>query len=231
MSNDLIKRFLDSKSYAWSEATRKNEEARLNKIASALTGNPEDLMTELADKASYTFVSIWNRAIEIWDLSDSQSNPYRFFKQKNARLFKNYYQRREVALDFDTAKSRIETIECEETRAKALDLLYTGMRYSESQEEKDGYIVGKGGKLRKVFRPSHTQSVIYSKSRSTFFRELKKLDLTAHMLRKLAATRLVNLGCKEQDLLKVMGWSSLDTARYYLQPKRDEELFGLMEAM
>lgn len=232
MSKEIVERFIASKSYAWSESTKRNEAARLGKVADAITGDPVDLIQELQGKASYTFVSIFNRVIQAWDFAHpTSSNPYLKFKQENSRLFRNYYQRKAVDLNFEEARERLQDITCRETYAKAMDLLFTGMRFSESQEEQDGYIVGKGGKLRKVFRPSHTKPVKYSKHYTTFNRELSKVGLSAHMLRKLAATRLVELGLKEHDLLKVMGWSNLDTAKFYLQPKQDEEIGNLMEAM
>lgn len=230
-SKELISNFIESKKYAWNELTQKNEKGRLMKLSDHITGNPMDLMQALEGVASYTFVSLWNRVIEIYDLKNANDNPYRKFKRENTRLFRNYYQRRNVDVSFSEAVSLVNGIEDEETRNKALDLLHTGLRWSESQAEEDGHVLGKGGKLRRVFRSGDTKPVIYSKHRSTFFRELKKVGLTAHMLRKLAATRLAELGMREQDLCKVFGWSSFETAKHYIQPKRDEEISIMMEAM
>lgn len=51
------------------------------------------------------------------------------------------------------------------------------------------------------------------------------------MLRKLYATKLIEKGCKEADLLKIMGWSHIATAAYYLQPKNDKEIMQLTETL
>ena len=51
------------------------------------------------------------------------------------------------------------------------------------------------------------------------------------MLRKLAATRLVELGVNEYDLLKIMGWSSIETSKFYIQPKSDTSIQQMFERL
>lgn len=228
----IINQYLNSKQLAWSDVTYRNESARIQKWARFIDGNPTNLFSRLNNQLNrYSLVSLWNRVIEIWDLVDSNSNPYREFKAKNLRQFKNYYDRKVLGLTFQDALDRINMIEDREVRAKAIDLLHTGLRYEESQGEHCGEVIGKGGKKRKVFRPSHLQPVKFSRDYTTFLRHLKTVGLTAHMLRKLAATRLSRLGMKEQDLCKVFGWSNFSTARYYLQPMDDAKVQDLMEKL
>lgn len=227
-----VKQYLNKKKLAWSDRTYTTESTRLLKIANRINGDAESLYHHLKTVYSpYTLVSVWGRVMEIWELLDTTDNPYKTFKENNIRLFKNYYSRKEVPFSFEEAEARIRKISDKEVRAKANDLLHTGLRFSESQTEKDGYVVGKGNKIRKVFRPRHLSPVIFSRDYTTFTRHLKKVGLTSHMLRKLAATRLVELGLKEQDLCKVFGWSNFETAKYYIQPKTDENIQSLMEIL
>jgi integrase len=65
---------------------------------------------------------------------------------------------------------------------------------------------------------------------STFRYHLNKVGLKPHTLRKLCASKLARQDkIKEQDLLKVFGWASMETASIYLQAKNNEELAALME--
>lgn len=227
----LVQKYLDTKKLAWSASTYKNESARLSKYAPCINGYPEALHEVLKDLKDYTRVSIWNRVIEIYDLVDKQNNPYKLFKEQNIRLFKNYYHRKQVDVTFEQAKEIIENLNDMEVKSKAMDLLHTGLRYTESQSEVSGLVLGKGAKYRKVFRPSTLNQVQFSRHYTTFARKLQAAGLSAHVLRKLAATRLVDLGLKEQDLCKVFGWSSFETAKHYLQPKKDETIQSLMEQL
>jgi hypothetical protein len=49
------------------------------------------------------------------------------------------------------------------------------------------------------------------------------------MLRKLCASRLSRKNILAEDLMAIMGWSSLEVAKWYLQPAKDEALKKLME--
>ena len=228
----ILNQYLELKKLAWNERTFKTESARLSKHIDYVDGNPQTLYKAIYDNVSpYTFVSLWNRYIEVYDLVDRQNNPYRQFKKQNARLFKGYYHRKAVPMTFEEAKERISFIQDQEVRAKALDLLSTGLRFAESQTESEGFVLGKGNKIRKVFRPKGTSPVIFSRSYDTFNRGLKSVGLTSHMLRKLAATKLSRMGMKEQDLCKTFGWTSFETARFYLQPMEDEKIQSMMERL
>lgn len=226
---DFVQKFLDMKKLAWSESTYKNEAARIKKYGNMLDGNALALHETMKELKDYTRVSIWNRMIEVYDLVNKQNNPYREFKEKNARLFKNYYFRKQVDISHEEAKNIINSLEDMEVSSKAMDLLRTGLRYSESQSEAAGLVLGKGAKYRKVFRPSNTQPVKFPRHYTTFARKLKAVGLSAHKLRKLAATRLAEQGAKEADLLRVFGWESFETAKFYLQPKSDQTLQAMME--
>ena len=61
-------------------------------------------------------------------------------------------------------------------------------------------------------------------SYSTLWRELKKVGLKPHDLRKIAGSKFVELGLNEYDLLKVMGWNNIETAKSYIAPKNSEKI-------
>jgi hypothetical protein len=217
-----IENYLQYKSYAWSPRTIKTERSRLKKLEPFITGDPLVLWNFLEAKYSaYTRKMNWQRVVDFWAHTFSyQNNPYKHWMHKNRRLFKHVYKRKELGITYEQAKAKVLEIPCEETKEKALQLLTSGMRWSESLYIHNGQILGKGSKPRKVY----AEQRVYSSSYETFWRHLKKVGLTPHMLRKLFATRCVELGMKEADLLKIMGWESIDTAKYYLQPKNDNEI-------
>jgi integrase len=229
-SVEIVEMYLAKKQLAWANTTWKTETVKLRAIAPLINGKAEALYKYLSsDRKPYTVLGMFNRVIEIWDLVDRNENPYRKFKEDNARLFKNCYVRKDIGVTFEEAKERISRIPRVETREKAMDLLCTGMRWSESFTEKDGKIVGKGNKVRTVFR-KHPPAQ-FTLSKETFYKDLKKQGLTPHMLRKLCATEVANKGGKEADLLKIFGWSNIATAGYYLQSKKDEALLDMMGSL
>lgn len=226
-----LDRYLEAKSLAWAPSTLRTETAVLWALLPNINGNALELWNILTSrqKSNHTRTITWGRVIAFWDHAyGSTDNPYREFKDKNKRLFKNSYVRKEVTVTYEEAKKRIQEIKDEATRIKALNLLQNGMRYSESNTEANGTILGKGNKTRKLLLPI-IPGPKYTKTYHTFWSELRKVGLTPHMLRKLAATKLVDLGLKEADLLKIFGWNSVQTASLYVQPKRDNELARVMK--
>jgi integrase len=180
----------------------------------------------------YSRVKVWNHLVDFYEyyLEGQGRNVFLEFKQRNRRLFKNYYDRKQIGLSFEEIKAKILKIENEEIRNLALVLLQTGMRFAESQSVSNGIVVGKGGKKRKVFMPV-LEGKIYKGPHTKFYRELRKIGLGPHMLRKAAATELANKGLREADLLQVFGWERMDTAKYYLQPRREEELEKMVRSL
>jgi len=146
----------------------------------------------------------------------------------NANLFKHAYTKEQLNVTFQEAAVLIASIENTDVREKAKRLLTGGLRYTESFTEHEGQVIGKGSKPRKIFAPEGVGSITFNQSYTTFRRELKKLGLKPHTLRKLFANMLVEQGAGEMDLLKAMGWESIQTAASYLQAKRDEQLKQLV---
>lgn len=149
-------------------------------------------------------------------------NLYEKFRKENARLFKHTYQPTHPTLTFQEAIERVNQIEDGGARSLALQILGSGSRWIEAIQS-GTEVTGKGSKVRRVYKPG-TSEEPYTGSYGSFRRALGHVDLKPHELRKLCATRLVAEGLKEADLLKVMGWTSMETAKFYLAPKKDAEL-------
>jgi integrase len=223
--------YIEAHKMAWSPSTLKSETLRLKRWAPHLNGNAQELFDKLsACLGRYTIVTTWTRVVDYWGwCNPGQPNPYRMFREENARLFKHAYQSKKVGITYEEAFEAINTRLRGPVRERALDLLGGGVRWCESTQPKSdaAVIVGKGGKLRADFRPNGQDS--FDKSYETFRKTLKaSTGLTPHSLRKLAATRAAEKGASAADLCEIFGWSSIQTAFRYLQPKKVEQLKGLM---
>lgn len=228
-----IEAYLTSKTNSWAASTLRSEGHRLRAIAPVLDGDPAKLWAHIQGQAPYTRLTTFTRALSYWQWLIDQGhavgpNPYKAFKASNLRLFKNVYEPRHPAMSYQEAARRVKSISHPASRGLALRMLGEGTRYSEAVQ--DGpIIIGKGSYPRRRFSPEGSTGgdVCYS-----FFREcLAAKGLKPHDLRKLCASRLAQEGLKEADLLKAMGWRSMETAKYYLQPKRDEELRAVFSAI
>lgn len=228
--DDLIQAYLDDKILAWSPNTLRSEKGRLKAIINVLDGDPVKLWKAIEDRKPYTRVTIWTRVCDFWkflvDKGIKQGNEYEQFRQKNQKAFKNTYQPRRPECGFEDAVRRIRLISNDSVRKLALQAIGSGTRWAETIQ-RDNEVIGKGSKLRAVYRPE-IEGSDKSISYSTYRRALRGVNLTPHDLRKLFASKLVEEGAKEADLLKLMGWTSITTAKYYLQPKRDAELKELV---
>lgn len=233
----LMQQYVASRSLAWAPTTVKSESARLANLAPHINGNAEALYSHLATKCRpYTLVTAWTRAVAFYDhllaTGEAQGpNPYRVFRSTNSRLFKNKYQTKVVSKSFEEVKSVIEGLKDGSAKRICSALLFGGLRLHEVNKLSTSGVSGKGGKVRPYFGPDLGQQP-YSQGDMTKARAaLKAHGLTPHDLRRLCATELVSRGLKEADLLKVMGWSSILTAKSYLQPKRDSELQSIMSTL
>lgn len=228
--DDKLKEFLKEKELAWAETTMKVESARLSKYLPQISCGPRDLWDSLQSKKPYYRLVTWNRVCEFisWALP-SDPNRFEEFKTKNKRLFKNCYQKKKINISFSEAESRIKTSPLSTPlKQKALELLYTGMRYKESfTRNASNEILGKGNKPRKVYSSFKPQKK-YKKSYHSFYRGLKKIGLTPHMLRKLAATRAAEKGAKPHELCEIFGWSNISTGYWYFQTN-ENKLKEIME--
>ena len=232
----LIQEYIAERELAWAPSTLKSELHRLLAVADLLDGDPNRLWVYLEqNQKPYSRVTTWTRVSNFyqWAILNGKVkgiNHYEKFREKNQRLFKNCYTPKFPEISFAEAKARIRTLARVDVNLLAEFLLSNGARYSESRNGEDGQVVGKGNKTRTVYG-SQIEKNHSGISYHTFRRELAKIGLRPHELRKLCATELVARGLREADLCKVMGWSSIVTAKAYLIPKKDEELKEIFERM
>lgn len=214
--NKIKQAYLQSKQDSWSYASYKSEASRLASIPDAyLPNDPEGFFRHCVNGGymAYTIKTLFIRASELVDFGyPGQPNAFKRFMRERARLFKSVYSPKRPPMDFATAVARIKAELAPELAAQALALLSSGLRISEANEVKSGTVVGKGNKSRQVYNAPTVKIVPHQLRRA-----LKPLGLTPHSLRKLAATRAVELGAREADLLAIFGWSSMQTAGYYVQ--------------
>ncbi len=234
MKNE-ISNYLESKSNAWSRTTMSSEEYRLNAVKDHLDGDPEALWAAIQDRAPYTRQTIWVRVCDFFDWAMENSklpmgaNPYRVWRKKNAKVFKNVYQPRTPSISFEDVRARLEKIQNLAIRRRALEILGSGTRWMESEQSGD-VVRGKGGLSRRVFRPE-VSGPDFKYTYETFRRELAKVGLKPHTLRKLCATQLARNGMNESDLCKAMGWQSFTTARCYIAPVNEDKMATHFETL
>lgn len=222
----LIAMYLEDKQLAWAPSTLKSEQHRLNAAAPMLNGNALKLWKALEGHGAYGRTTIWTRVTDLyqWAIDNghiSGPNPYKTFRQKNARLFKNVYTRKTPEISYDDARARIATIKDAAIRNYANQLLATGMRVAEPKTcDRDGNIIGKGNKSRRVY--GFDDSIVHNSiNYQQLRRALAAIGIKPHDLRKLFATRLVDEGATEFELCKIMGWESIATASSYVKANDD----------
>lgn len=228
---ELVDKYIEARSFAWSRSTQISERSRLRSVSELITLTPQEAYSKLKQTHKpYTIKTAFIRMGEFYQwLIDTGvkvgPNPFKAFTKDFASLFKNAYTKERLSVEYADAVSRINSIKNEQVRIKALELLATGCRWTESFTEHRGVVTGKGGRSRRIFRPAEFAAPLTNPpSYTTFRRELSSVGLKPHTLRKLAATRFVECGAREADLLALMGWTSIQTASSYLQSKSDEGL-------
>lgn len=219
-----IEAYLKDHETAWAESTIKSESSRLRRLSNVLDNSPQDLFAILSKqgKKAYTIKTTFIRLVDLERWAKLEPR-YANYMEKHERRFRHLYEKEEIEITFEEAKRRIMELEGK-SRQHALGLLQCGVRLTESYNVTDGRVVGKGGKVRKVYG-----TIKETEAKSTFARKLKAVGLKPHTLRKLCATRLAEKGATPADLCKIFGWSSIETAYQYLQSKEDSKLAALME--
>lgn len=220
---EWIEKYLKEQELVWSSATLRSEAYRLRALASAINGDPAKLWRVLLKRQSgYTRTTSWVRVTAFWDWMILEkhilepANPYKAWRRKNGQLFKHTYKPKVSNLSFDEIKARVSSIRNHAIRSKALELLGSGMRYSESFTYADGEVVGKGKKRRAVFLP-FDRGESYTLTYGHFWRVLGQVGVKPHDLRKAFLNEAVRLGTDPFELQALAGWSSVDTAASYIK--------------
>lgn len=229
MNEILVSKFFESKIYAWAPSTQKSQKARLNSVLHLIGKDPNEVWSWLeSHQAPYTRTVTWGVITEFYDFLISigevtSENIYSKWRKANRRQFKHVYERKQPSFTFEEAKEKILSIKDEGIRKKALELLGSGMRWSESFTYENGKVVGKGSKKRTVYKPK-ISGPEWNGSYSTFWLRLSEVGLKPHDLRKLVATRLHKSGMSVFDLCHHMGWSDPKTAMAYIQPDKEKTM-------
>lgn len=225
-TNQNLELYIKSKQNAWSANTIKSTKARLSNAFVALNSVSGDLHSfyKLLNAEKYNKYTIKQIFIQLSAFSEQlDCFEVKNFVRQNALLFKNAYEKERLALDFDEAVTRIKTIKNEPARKLALAMMRTGLRAHEAiKYDGSGSVVGKGAKPRAVYLQEDLSALRVNYKQ--LYKELRMVGLKPHSLRKLAATRLVEKGLKEADLMAILGWNSMQTASSYLQPSKEIEL-------
>lgn len=205
-----------------SDTTIKAMRSRLAKIPDQfLPKDPAGLHKHLIAEgySPYTIKQMMTLASQV-----AGSDAFASYMKKKQRAFANVYAPKKVPLTFDEALTAIKSMP-DGDREFALGLLASGLRISEAAKlDESGQVVGKGRKLRAVANAD----MVTAKpplSIDTFRRRLKEATgLTPHQLRKLAATKFVELGAREAELCALFGWSAFATASIYIQAKNTDTM-------
>lgn len=227
---DAIKRYIEEHRDTWSPSTARSEEARLLSIADVLTGDPAVLWKRLQEHYKpYSRVTYWTRAAQFWGwLKPTEPNPYTAWRKKKlGRTFAVAYTRRVPTMTYEEARAAILGMECPDVkvRNKCLELLDSGMRWTESHTLRNGQVTGKGGKVRRVYADIQKAAPASSwKVRQA----LSRLGLTPHALRKIWAMEMVRRGANAHQLLKLGGWTNLNTTQSYVEAD-DQSLENLVK--
>lgn len=225
-----VKEYLADHQNAWAPSTLKSESSKLNKYGHLVDQDPAKAFKSLTkDLKPYTIKTLFIRLSHYkqWQVDKGldETNTYKEFLRKHANKFKHVYDRKPVKVDYNTTLSRIRSLSDQDVRETAEFLLKSGLRISEAYKVKDGFVVGKGSKKRPVFvDPPQTLA-----SQKRLRDGLSSIELTPHDLRKLCATRLVEKGADAATLCHVMGWTKIETAYRYIQPKNNESIKEMME--
>lgn len=227
---DLIAEYIKSKANAWSDSTKTSEYWRLQRFPQNLDEDPQMVWGLLQDLSPYSRKTSWIRLCSFYDWLIEKGyklgpNKFRQWMKDNARQFKYVYETKTPEIDYQQAKEAIIKIPSEAIRKKCYQLLEGGLRYSESTKIDGDVCIGKGGKQRTVF----VKAVKEQPSYKSVYKALKKIGLKPHDLRKIKATYVARKGASVEDLCRIFGWSSLNTAINYLAPKTKERLKELMD--
>jgi integrase len=225
----LINSYIEAHKLAWSPATLKSERSRLNSIASHISKGPDYLYNYSLERFKpYAIKTLFIRVAD-FERWSNKTWGYSNFITKNARLFKHAYTRSTKNYG-DTLEltSLLSGIADRDLRELAFGIFRNGLRISElrSYDKSTGLVRGKGGRERRLLAPKDLPDQFCSlRELRNLRKELKRLGLKPHDLRKASASILGRKGqLRMEDLMQVMGWSSLQTAASYLQPLTDEKL-------
>lgn len=220
----------------WDNKTYESEKSRLKTVIrvmriSGFRGIDFYNQLKIEGYKPYTIKKLVQRAAALYKHGQDQgflskfNNPMQDIITRSPQLFRNAYKAERLKLDYDEAKNRILTIANEDVREFCMQLLKTGLRIHEAYivNQSTSSVIGKGDKER--FTTFEWPANKEMPSEATVRRALAKIGLKPHSLRKLLATKLSRESSfSAQDIMTIMGWSSIETASKYYQPLKEETL-------
>jgi len=191
---------------------------------SVITGDPTDLLTylnaylsQMSILATYSDVTTF---VE-WCIHTKRMdgpNQYEIYRKRHRRksFFKGHGTPRKDLPSLATAEALIATLKSPKVKRKALELLVTGMRWRESLTLKDGVVLGKGLKPRKISLPA-IPGPPWVGHYDSFRKALAKIGLKPHDLRKIYATHLAKvLRLNAYEIQAKLGHASILTSQAYV---------------
>ncbi len=227
---DLYAEYIKDKAPTWSASSVRSESSRLNGRHELIDGNAARLWDSLKDLQPYARATYWTRVAAFYDWliengKRTSPNPYTVFRKRNTQCFRNAYVKRPCQVSMTDIKALLDKIpdKYEDIRNKCKQLLAGGLRRTESYTLADGYVTGKGGKVRRAYVPEILGPMAEPSRYSTMLKVLKKYcGITPHKLRSIKLTTMARKPeIKSRDLQEFAGWSSISTAESYVNANHE----------
>ncbi len=236
MMEALFKEYVQAMEFSWADSSKRSESNRLNGRYHLIDGDPHKFWESLKELQPYTRTTYWTRLTSFyqWCIENGKvegPNPYQAFRNKYKKFFKNTYVKRPCKMTYQEAKTIILNLPPEYTDIKnrLLLLLEGALRRTESHTlTDDGYVMGKGGKTRKVYVPKIEGPMSEESRYSTMLRILKPFGITPHKLRSIRLTKAAEDGASMAELVEIAGWSGPGPALSYIAA-RDGKISKLMK--
>lgn len=227
---DTYEQYIAYMAPKWSEASVRSERQRLNQLWPVIDGDPEKLWAALQEHGAYARVTYWGRVSSFWDWRIKKQglagpNPYAIFREESPRCFRGKYTRKPCKKTVEELKAELTRIPDQhaDIRNKLMQLLEGGLRRTESYTlTDDGYVTGKGGKVRKVYVSQPNGPMAGQERYSTMLRLCKEYTgVTPHKLRSARLTKVANNGGSMNELMEFAGWSSPGPAASYVNVREE----------
>jgi hypothetical protein len=227
-----LETYLHSKRNAWAPSTIAAVRGTLAKHGANVEHlTPQEFFDSLDSLGEYTRKTVFIIAAGYFGyLFPERPNSYSAFLKEYRNAFKNAYKKKLLDVSYEEVKAALEAQADGPFRRKALSLLGSAQRWTESSTAVGTtgrrLLVGKGNKQRVDLSEGGQSEIAYH----SFRRKLQGLcGISPHALRKLALSRAVENGATAADLCAIAGWSTIAPSWSYLQPKDEDRLRSLLK--
>ncbi len=183
--------------------------------------SPESVFDRLSGLGAYSRVTYWVRITDFYEWLIEHGhrkgpNPFREFRRKNKRLFKNAYEPKIPERNYEEVVRLVKGIAKPDVREACLELLEGALRHVDYARRQGERTRGKGDKPRRVYGEQRGQARLDYK---TIYKALRGVGLKPHELRKLRLNHLVDKGMDPYMLQEFAGWSDIKTAISYVKAR------------